>query len=84
MAKKIISSEKIDRVALIDELSKEKNNLIYIINMVKQMANIGTNSSIAAQRKRWLLILESSISLLDKLNANAYIKLSLLDFMLSF
>ena len=84
LAKQIISMEKIDRISLINDLVEDKTKLIETINIVKQMAKIGINSDNKAQAKHWMIILEESIKLIDRLTANSYNKLALLDFLLAF
>ena len=84
LAKQIISMEKIDRISLINDLIEDKIKLIETINIVKQMAKIGINSDNKAQAKHWMIILEESIKLIDRLTANSYNKLALLDFLLAF
>jgi hypothetical protein len=84
LAKHIVSLEKIDRISLINDLVEDKTKLIETINIVKQMAKIGINSDNKAQAKRWMIILEESIKLIDRLTANSYNKLALLDFLLAF
>lgn len=84
IAKQIISMDKIDRINLINELVEDKNKLLETINIVKQMAKIGINSDNKHQAKRWMTILDSSLILIDRLNANSYNKLALLDFLLTF
>jgi len=84
LAKQIVSMEKIDRISLINDLVEDKTKLIETINIVKQMAKIGINSDNKAQAKHWMIILEESIKLIDRLTANSYNKLALLDFLLAF
>ena len=84
LAKQIVSMEKIDRISLINDLIEDKIKLIETINIVKQMAKIGINSDNKAQAKHWMIILEESIKLIDRLTANSYNKLALLDFLLAF
>lgn len=83
LAKSMLQGSKLDRLNLVNDLSKDKTELSYFFYMTKEMAKIGVKSKSNASAKRWQKVLAACLKSEDMLNANTQVKLTLTDFVLS-
>jgi hypothetical protein len=82
-ARRLLSSSSFERLAAIDQLSKDKLQLKNILFVIKQMSKIGVSSENPTSAKRWEKILSATTDTEDKLSVNAQTKLALTNYMLS-
>lgn len=82
IAKKILSSDKVNKLSYINSISKTRDDALKIVTLIKQMSKLGSLSDNTNQSEKWQNILDKSIEAESKLRANSIIKLTLLDFFL--
>lgn len=86
-AKKLISSPAFDRIARVDELSKDKETTMHILVALKRIATAGLKQSAdkgAKNHTKWKTILSKVLVTESAINTNANLKLLLTDLFLSF
>lgn len=79
--KEILSKPLYDRLLLVDKLSKNKDDLTDILDLLQQMSHIGLTSGNNAER--WKRIYEASYDASDMLVRNVQAKLVVLNLMLN-
>ena len=82
-ARKLLTSSSLDRLKLINDLSKNKAEIKNIMFIIKQMAKIGIASNDHKSSIKWQGILSATLDSEKKLSANVQTKLLLTDYMLS-
>ena len=82
-ARKLLTSSSLDRLKLINDLSKNKAEIKNIMFIIKQMAKIGVASDDHKSSIKWQGILSATLDSEKKLSANVQTKLLLIDYMLS-
>lgn len=85
-AKKLLSSTSFERLTMVDDLSKQKDNLEAVLNVLIRIADTGMQQAAKKNDEktivRWLNVLSNSYMIKNALNHNAYTKLALTSLML--
>ncbi|HEY4963655.1 MAG TPA: hypothetical protein VIH90_03105 [Candidatus Saccharimonadales bacterium] len=82
-ARQILSSTTFERLNKVNEIAKSRQNFIDLIFIIKQMAKLGLSSADPRSAIRWKKIFEACLDAEQKLSANAQLKLTITNFMMS-
>jgi DNA polymerase III delta prime subunit len=82
-ARQLLSQSAYERLAAVDELSKQKSLAIDITAILQQMAHLGLQNTTGQAAKKWQAVLKAAYEAGEALNANAQPKLALTKLMLS-
>lgn len=81
-ARQLLSSTTLERLGLINNLSKDKAQLNNLFFIIKQMAKVGIKSQDLNSAKRWQKILTATLESENALKANVQTKLLLTNYIL--
>jgi replication-associated recombination protein RarA len=82
MARQILNGSSFDRLAMIDQLAKQKPLLTDTLGMLQQMASLSLETALPKDTTRWQTILAASYQADKAVNSNAQTKLALTNMML--
>jgi DNA polymerase-3 subunit delta' len=85
-ARVLLQSSSFERLAIVDQLAKQRDTLIEVLGMLQQMAHVAlaqTTATSSAQARTWHKVLKASYIAHEALLANTQTKLVLTDLMLN-
>lgn len=83
LAKDMLQFNRLERLSLINDLSRDKENLYHFFYILKEMSKIGVRSTNQRSARSWKKILAATLKAESMIKSNAQVKLTLTDFVLN-